>query len=196
MKWLETILSSQGVDDETRASILEEAKKQKLIPKERFDTVNNQLKEANTSLNNVNSELETLKGQVKNNEVLEKQISDLQATHTKSIEEYEGKIKEMKIHDYIKGEMVKDLKDPKYFDLLYKEVDHSKLTVGEDGSVSGFDLKPFQEKYTDLFGAAPTGMGSVGNPPRGGVDPGKESVGKMLAELNKDTTSIKENPYF
>lgn len=196
MKWLETILNAQGIEADQITSILADAKKQKLIPKDRFDEVNNSLKVANETISNINKELDTLKSSAQNSEILKQQIEDLKAKNQTTIDEYEGKIKGMKLHDYVKEEMLKDLKDPKYFELLYKEVDQSKLSIAEDGTVTGFDIKPFQEKYADLFGSSPSGPGSFGNPPRGKVGTGNESLGKRLASLSKPATEIKENPYF
>lgn len=197
MKWLEAILNSNNLADDVKANILEEAKKQKLIPKERFDSVNSQLKEANNSLTKVNEELETIKGQVKNNEILEQKITDLQNNHSNQIKEYESKIKGMKVQDYVKGEMLKDLRDSKYFDLLYKEVDQSKINVAEDGTVTGFDIAPIKEKYSDLFNEPGNPMGSLGNPGKGTMTPGKESLGKRLAtQRTEQFSQPKENPYF
>ncbi|MGL4253148.1 MAG: phage scaffolding protein [Fusobacteriaceae bacterium] len=196
MKWLRTILEAQGIESDTVDEIVGSAKKQKLIPKERFDEVNTEFKETKEALGKVNTELETLKGQVKDNEALTKQISDLQEANTKTVNDYESKLKEIKIKDYVKGEMSKELKDSKYFDLLYKEVDQSKIVIAEDGSISGFDIATIKENYTDLFNS--NEPGNFGNPPRKGLDPGKDdkSFGKELAKLNAGSTSSTENPYF
>lgn len=196
MKWLQTILETQGIEADSITSIIEEAKKQKLIPKERFDSVNSQLREANTTIVNVNTELETLKGKISNDEILKQQIADLQAANSQTVEQYESRIKEMKIYDHIKGEMSKQLKDLKYFDLLYKEVDHSKLAIGEDGTISGFDIKEFQDKYADLFETTPKGMGAFGNPPRKSPSPDQVPLGQRLAEGLKSTVTEKQNLYF
>jgi gas vesicle protein len=131
-------LIAMGLTEEVAKKVLEAYQaslKDKFIPIERFKEVNDTKKE--------------LQDKVKGNEELEKAVKDLQEANKTTKEQYEAKIKDMKIDAAIREKLT----DAKYPELLMSKFDKKKLTVSEDGTVLGIDeqLTPIKEQYKDMF---------------------------------------------
>ena len=161
------------------------------MPKDKFNEVNDQVKDLKTQISDRDKQLKDLGEKAKGNEDLTKQITDLQAANKKAIEESDLKIKNITMDNAIKLKL-KD-SNAKYEDLLLGKVDKSKLIVADDGSITGLDeqIKTLQAGYKDLFGeTVPPGGG--GNPAGGGgnlpKDPNTMSMEEYAAwyqERNK-----------
>lgn len=119
------------------------------IPKSRFDEVNDAKKDLEQQLKDRDKQLKDLSDKVKDNEDLSKQIKDLQAANKATKEQYEAKLKDLKIDAAIREKLT----DTKYPDLLITKFDRKKITITEDGTVLGVDdqLTAIKEQYKDLF---------------------------------------------
>lgn len=119
------------------------------IPKSRFDDVNDTKKDLEQQIRDRDKQLKDLGEKVKGNEEAEKTIKELQETNKKTKGEYESKIKEMKINAAIMSE----LSDAKYPELLVREFDRAKLSIADDGTVSGIkdEGTRIREVYKDQF---------------------------------------------
>ena len=119
------------------------------IPKTRFDEVNDAKKDLEQQLKDRDKQLKELGDKAKDNEELSKQIRELQEANKTTKEQYETKLKDLKIEAAIREKLT----DTKYPDLLITKFDKSKLVVGADGTVSGIDeqLTGLKEQYKDLF---------------------------------------------
>lgn len=167
MEWLKKLLEKHGVSAELINKVMEDTKDQNYIPKERFDEVNNSLKELKGQIADRDKQLKDLGDKVKDNEGLTKQITDLQAANKKAAEDYEAKIRNMTFDSAITN-LLKDNK-VKHPDLLIGKFDREKLKIKDDGTVDGLleQFNPMKETYKDLIeqtvtGSTPNNNGSSG----------------------------------
>ena len=149
MDWLKKLLQESEVAQETIDKVMESAEQIKMIPKERFDEVNNANKELKKQLADRDKQLEELGKSSKDNEELVAKINELQDENKRTQAEYEERITNMKIDEAINSKFA----DSKYSDLLMGKIDRTKLAIGEDGKISGLDEQydAIKEQYADLF---------------------------------------------
>lgn len=144
-------LIAMGLTEEQSNKVLEAYTEslKGFIPKARFDEVNDAKKDLEQQIKERDKQLKELAEKAKGNEELEKQIKELQEVNKTTKEQYEVKIKELKIDAAIREKLT----DAKYPDLLITKFDKSKLVVADDGTVSGIDdqLTQIKEQYKDLF---------------------------------------------
>jgi DNA-directed RNA polymerase alpha subunit len=166
------------------------------IPKEKFNSVNDQLKEYKTQATNLKQiadeyeglkpSIEAMKAASSENPLLKQQLTDLQTKletsstqlndYQSKNQEWEKKYKDTQIDTAIKLGLVNAKVNPKYTDLLSTKFDRTKFEFNEDGSIKGLEeqLQSVQENYKELFGEiVPTTGGA--NPPSGGNPPIDES---------------------
>jgi len=163
------------------------------IPREKFNTVNEQVKDLKVQLGERDDQLAELKKQVKDNEELTAQIEKLQEENKKVKEDSESKIKgqhfdfllELKLRDY----KVKNVKAVKA--LLATD----KLKLNDDETFTGLEeqIKTLKETDEYLFGEdTVTGTGE----PEGGKTEykGKNPWSKDNFNLTEQGKISKENP--
>lgn len=119
------------------------AEGENFVPKARLDEALASKKEAETQLASRDAQLEELKKSVKGNEDLSKQIAELQASNTKSKEEYEAKILTMQ-KDYAL-ENVLNTSGAKNSKALRGMIDLEKCTF-KDGKYEGLEEQISQIK--------------------------------------------------
>lgn len=126
------------------ASILKE-----FIPKSRFKEVNEAKKDFEQRLKECIGRMESLQEKLRSDEISDITIRNLQSDNEAMEAQLNAKIREMGIKLAIRTK----LSGSKYPDLLVEEFDMNKLTVNEDGTVTGIDEQVviLQEKYADLF---------------------------------------------
>lgn len=191
MEWLKKLLEKHGVGAELVTTIMNDTKDTNYIPKDRFDEVNNSLKELKGQIADRDKQLKDLGEKAKGNEELSKQIAELQEGNKKTVGDYEAKIKNITLDNAIRS-MLKENK-AKYEDLLMSKFDREKLKIKEDGSIEGLDeqLNSLKEGYKDLFeqplsGKPPANNGSSNL----GINPWK----KESFNLTEQGKIFKENP--
>jgi hypothetical protein len=112
------------------------AKYENMIPKNRFDTVNEKLKKAEADLKERDTQIEGLKNADMNIEEMKKQIEDLQLANQAKDEEYQTNLKKIKIDAAIETSLVnakaKDIKTVK------KLLELDKIELKDD-SIIGLD---------------------------------------------------------
>ena len=191
MEWLKKLLEKHGAPVELINKMMEDTKDQNYIPKERFDEVNNSLKELKGQLADRDKQLKEIGDKVKDNEGLTKQIADLQEANKKTAGDYEAKLKDITINLAIQAKLT----DTKYADLLTGKFNKSKLVVSADGTVSGIDeqLTAIKETYKDLFTPVVTGKGKPNN--TGGSPNGEKNPwSKEHFNLTEQGKLFKEDP--
>lgn len=94
-------------------------------------------KELEKQLKERDKQLDELSKKVKDNEVLSKQIQELQESNKKAVADYEAKIKNITLDNAIK--LVLKEHKAKYDYLLINKFDRDKLTIKEDGTVEGLE---------------------------------------------------------
>ena len=160
------------------------------IPKVRFDEVNDAKKDLEQQIKERDKQLKELAEKAKGNEELEKQIKELQEVNKTTKEQYEAKIKELKIDAVIREKLT----DAKYPDLLVTKFDKSKLTVTDDGTVLGIDeqLTQIKEYYKDLF--TPVVKGTQPDNNSKSISGIKNPWSKEHFNLTEQGRILRENP--
>jgi len=119
-----------------------------LIPKHRFDEVNEQKKNLQSLFDNSTKEIESLKNNVKGNEELSKQLEALQQAQIKMQEETKQKELLYKKQYTLKESLLNEgVTDSKARELLIKSFELDKVELDENGSIKDFVnlLKPLKE---------------------------------------------------
>lgn len=186
MEWLQKILSNAVYEEDgklnveaTMKKINEEASKH-IVPKEQY---NGKVKE----LDAVNKTIGELKKNNTDNEELQNAVKKHEDTIKQMKADHDKEIKGMRIDAAINKVLVDN--KAKHADLLAGKFDREKLTVSEDGTVSGLDeqLKGLKDSYKDLFGQSVSG-----NPP---ANPDSRIKGGTAFESlvnNADTMTAEE----
>lgn len=159
MEWLKALIEKHTKDGVLNTEDLMKEVKTEFpkyaVPKDEFNTLNETKKALEGQLSDRDKQLKDLGAQVKDNEALSKQITELQEANKKTKTDYEAKIKDMTIDSAIKAKLT----DTKYPDLLSGKFDRTKLSVNADGTITGIDeqLTGIKETYKDLFTPTVTG---------------------------------------
>jgi hypothetical protein len=149
MEWLKALLEKATITDgkldiDALMKAVKEEFPKNAVPKSDFNTLNDTKKDLEQQIRDRDKQLKDLGEKVKGNEEAEKTIKDLQEANKKSKDEYDAKIKDMKIDAAIKDKLG-DVKDEDVRNYLASKFDKAKIVVGEDGSISGID-----EQYTGI----------------------------------------------
>ena len=128
-----------------------------LIPKYRFDEINESKKNLQALLEQNNKELETLKSNFKGNEELQKQLQTLTEQSNKLSEEFKTKEVRIKKEFNLKESLLNQgVTDIKARELILKSFDVDTIELDETGKVKDFDnlIKPLKENpvLSSLFG--------------------------------------------
>lgn len=155
MEWLKELLQEKGVADDVIEEVItsaqEKMNQQRMIPKHRFDEVNEAKKQLEEQLAERDKQLTELKKSVGDNEELRKQIESLQAENKAKEEEYQARIRDLSITTAIKLAVAGEAHDP---DLVANLLDKSKIEVDEEGNIKGGlddQLNALRESKAFLF---------------------------------------------
>lgn len=159
------------------------------VPKSDFNTLNDTKKDLEDQIKDRDKQLKDLGEKVKGNDEAEKTIKELQEANKKTKDEYEAKVKELKIDAAIQSK----LSDAKYPELLAGRIDKTKLSLSDDGTVLGIDEQVIKLKdtYKDQFKPAVTG----GDPENKDKTPpgGKNPWSKEHFNLTEQGRLLREN---
>lgn len=134
------------------------------IPKTRFNELVEQKNTYKDSVEDYKKQLDSLKGQLKDNEAVTKQIDELQSKLTERNNEVDLIAKRYALKDALRDS------GAKYPDLLMAKFNLSELNL-KDGVIDGIEdkIKNVKESYPDLFGTkqvAGADNGKAGEPPK------------------------------
>jgi len=190
-------LVAAGYTQEQATAILKahkDALTNSYVPKSRFDEVNTQLTNANTSIKERDTQIEGLKKFEGTATELQTKITELTTANQNKDSEMAKALADQQKKFAMVSKLTGKVHDP---DLVLSQIDVAKVSVGKDGELVGFDdqLKPLQEKKKFLFveGTEPkknplAGLKIVGStPPDGGDNPPEgqdtpEAFGAALAK--------------
>lgn len=145
-------LKIEGLTEEVAKKIAEASEKELegYVTKDKYDTEVKAKEQLTKDIKDRDKQLETLKGQVGDNEELKKQIEALQKDNKTAKETYEKELKDLKINNAIKLAINGDAQDA---DLVATLIDKEKLVVGNDGQIVGLDeqVKALKESKSFLF---------------------------------------------
>lgn len=193
MEWLKKILENANVVDGKldidglMKSINSEFPKN-AVPKDKYNEVSEAKKQLETDLKDRDTQLETLKKSVGDNEALKNQITSLQNENKTKDDEYKQKIKDLTINSAITLELSGKVHD---IDLVSRLVDKSKVILAEDGTSTGLkeQIEALQKEKSFLF---MTGEKKTPYNPGNG-DQGTKSLASTIAAERNNQGS--ENPY-
>lgn len=145
-------LKIEGLTEEGAKKIAEASEKELegYVTKDKYDTEAKAKEQLTKDVKARDKQLETLKGQVGDNEDLKKQIETLQKDNKTAKETYEKELKDLRINNAIKLAINSDAQDA---DLVATLIDKEKLVVGNDGQIVGLDeqVKALKESKSFLF---------------------------------------------
>lgn len=190
-------LMEMGLDEEAAKKVLkayQDSLKDRYIPIERFNEVNEEKKELKTQIEDRNKQLKELKIKAAGNEELTTKITELETLNNQTKEEYETKIaalrKETSIELKLKDEKAKNIKAVKAL------LDLEKVSLDGDNLI-GLDeqLKALKEKESYLFGEDSI-KGRGVNPPGDPMDPEYKNnpFSKEHLNLTEQGKILRENP--
>ncbi|HCK3094162.1 TPA: phage scaffolding protein [Clostridioides difficile] len=169
MEWLRKIL--EGIKIEENKIDVEEILKsvntefpKYAVPKETFNKVNEQLKEADKTIKSFNSKM-TQEDVEKLKTEHQTEIKKIEENHKLEVEKIQSEsIKTRKLSAVEKALLTNKAK---HTDLLTNKFDLEKITIGEDGKIVGIEeqLKGLQESYKDLFESSTTETTTQTNTP-------------------------------
>ncbi len=140
-----------GVATHIAERILEivEQEQNKVIPKQRFDQVNERKKELERQLILQSNQIAELNHIRLKNIELEKIAKNFWESYNFAKTDMEIKLKEFLIQTSFQAKLF----HARYADLLISKVDASKLTIGVDGTIVGIEeqIEQLKESYKDLF---------------------------------------------
>ncbi|AXU30897.1 TPA: phage scaffolding protein [Clostridioides difficile] len=155
MEWLRKIL--EGIKIEENKFDIEEILKsvntefpKHAVPKETFNKVNEQLKEADKTIKSFNSKM-TQEDVEKLKTEHQTEIKKIEENHKLEVEKIQNE--NLKTRKLSAVEKTLLTNKAKHTDLLTNKFDLEKISIGEDGKITGIEeqLKELQESYKDLF---------------------------------------------
>lgn len=195
MEWLKALLEKATITDgkldiDALMKAIKEEFPKNAVPKLEFNTLNDTKKDLEQQIKDRDKQLKDLGEKVKGNEEAEKTIKDLQEANKKTKDEYEAKVKDLKIDAAIQAK----LSDAKYPELMVGRIDKTKLSISEDGTVLGIDeqVVKLKETYKDQFTPKVTGNDpeNKDKTPPGGKNPWS----KEHFNLTEQGKLLRENP--
>ena len=129
-------LDSLELSDELGNKVLE-ALKNKVIPKSRFDDVNNAKKNTESLLAERDKQIEDLKASAGASDDLKKQIEKLQADNKAAVEAKDAEIKSIKINNAVNTALLSA--GAKNIKAVMALVDMDKVKLSDKGDISGID---------------------------------------------------------
>ena len=136
-------LKAIGLDDEMVTKVDEVLKaelKDRYVPLERFNTVNERKNKLEEDVNNLDSELEKLKKSNDGIDSLKEQIEALQNANKAAQAEYDAKIKAIRTEDFVKTKLMEaGLIDAKYIPGVKAYLNLDDLDIDNVKSVAKFD---------------------------------------------------------
>ena len=194
-------LIEMGLDEETAKKVLkvyQGSLKDKYIPIERFNEVNEEKKELRTQLDERDTQLKDLKKKAEGNEELTKQIEQLQEDNKAKEKEYKEKIAKINKDNAIERALSKPelgVQDIEVVRMLLKD---DAITLNEDGELVGVkeQIETLQKEKAYLFKPKEEPKGEKfsfdGFKPAEGKDEQKPSLsrGEKLANMRSEEKKI------
>lgn len=184
-------LEDLGLEKEVIDNIMSENGNDINKAKGDYEDVKAQLETANTTIKERDKQLKTLKDSVGDNEELQKQITELQATNKEAATKYANDLKELKLNNAIKLAINNKVHNE---DMAASLFDKSKLVLGDDGKVIGIDEQLENIKKDNAFLFKTGEVKTPYNPTGGDGTPTNNPFAKDTFNLTEQGKLFKENP--
>lgn len=174
MEWLKELLKAQGLEDEVINKIVESYKTESakfVIPKEKFNEVNEAKKQLEKDIVDRDKQLNDLKEKSTKDSDLQAEITRLQEENKKNKESYDNDIYTTKLNNEIEKTLL--AAKAKDLNIAKAAFNLEDVKLDDSGQLSGFSeqLEKIQESHKYLFGIdeTPSGTGgSMGNKEKSG----------------------------
>jgi hypothetical protein len=209
-------LVEAGFTNEQASKILEAHKatlKDRYIPKARFDEVNTELSSARSTITERDGQITELKKFEGTSAELKEKVTALEASNAEETTKHKAEMEKLRLTNTMENQLNGQVHDSA---LVMSQLDISKISVGNDGKLIGFEdqIKSLKESKAFLFTESvdkegpkpalnPLGFKVVGKtPPEGGDTPPvpatAEARGKALAErkLSQQKASISSSEHY
>lgn len=199
---LSEILKNQGLSDEQINKITADMKENKVYETslenadEKYSELEIEKNNLKGQLDKANTTIKDLKKDNKDNETLQNTITEHEKTIENLKKDNADKIKNLTLDNSINSKLSKV--DDKYKKLLESQFDREKMTINEDGTITGLDeqYKIISETYSEWFGdKIPNDTGSIGNFAKN-TDAKLESLGERLAKQTTESNQFNQHNYF
>lgn len=190
-----------NLSEEQAVAVLNALETSQMIPKARFDEVNNAKKSLETQVNDYVEQLKGLQKNAEGNETLQAEITKLQDAQKDLKLQYEQQLKDERVNAALKLAVAGKVHDA---DLVTGLIDRATIEVDESGKVvKGLDeqLTSLQESKSFLFvqQQEPPKPGIKGANPAPGADPSntpKTGFGASIAQsLNANKKPAVKSPW-
>ena len=182
-------------------------KKDGMIPKDRFDQANDQVKSLKKQAEDLTKEIGTLKKSAEGNEELTTKITDLETKLADSKTTFEKEsvntTKRFALRDALRDNEAR----PEYVDMLQTQIPLDHLVIGDDGKIksvkaSDTDIKPLEEVMKSIKETYPDSFGTVtrkgakikdGNDPNAEYYTEDEIKAMSQAEVNENIDKVNKS---
>lgn len=155
------------------------------IPKTRFDEINGELKEMKKGVAQRDEQIAQLKSFEGDNESLKSKVAELEKTNQESAQKYATQIETIRKQNAVNA-LITDAQDA---GLVLGQIDMSKVSVNEDGSITGAkeQIDALRQSKSFLFKNVDNGSSvhGGGQPPQGGTFAGANRTNKAQADYGK-----------
>ena len=168
------------------------------VTKTRFNEVNEENKTLKQSISERDKQLETLKKENGDNAELKQQIADLQKQNAEQNEAHEAEMSKLKLDNAVEAALIAaGAKNTKAVRSLFED---GKISLGEDGLVSGVDEQIANVKKSDPYlfaetnntknfkGLVPGASGDI--KPETNVDMSKMSYDELTAYIENNPDAV------
>ncbi len=185
MEWLKNLLKEKGLEESQINEIVEAYKAESpkhVVPKDVFNSTNNELSTAKETIAERDKQLKDLKGQAGDNEELRKKITELEKANKVADEKRDAELNRLKLENAIEvkilGAKAKNAKAVKAL------LDLDTIKLDENGEVLGLSeqLEGLQKSDAYLFGSDKP----VGTPPPEGDSGPIEGFGESFAKQHNE----------
>lgn len=187
-------LTAMGLTEEQAQKVMQSLDGN-FVTKTRFNEVNEENKTLKQSVSDRDKQLETLKKENGDNAELKQQIADLQKQNAEQNKAHEAEMSKLKLDNAVEAALIAaGAKNTKAVRSLFE---NEKISLGEDGSVSGIDEQIAAVKKSDpyMFGETNNTKNFKGLVPgaSGDIKPtAKADMSKM--SYDELTAYIENNP--
>lgn len=173
-------------------------KKEGMIPKDRFDEVNNKKNEYETKVNDLMTQINELKKSSGNKEELQQKIQKLQDDYNNLKTEAETSTKMTAAKFALRDALRESGSKPEYVDLLETKFKLDQLVIDEKGKLQKVklgenDIKDFAEHLKSIKETYPDAFGETkrkGFKTGGGEDPGGEYFTKEEVQAMSEADRV------
>lgn len=205
MEQIKRILKEMGLSDEQIQKFIDDAIKDKFIPKHRMDEVNEKNKQLTEDISSRDKQIKELSKFEGDNQALKTRIEELEKANKDKDEQNKQAIQKLRIDNAVNNALNGKVQEG-YNDIVQGLIDKSLIILKDDGTISGLDeqIEKIKKDKSLLFVEdkpgdkkdgpnGPNGWSIKGDNPRDGQYQTSKTVSEnFVASLLEDNKNISE----